>query len=137
LQFKEVFCLLKTSPFPKKDRILKRYEFLEFYATGKAVHSLGFILVYKNGKTEGARVGITVSRKVGHAVVRNRIKRRVREYYRLHRMDVAKPWDFHVIAKKPASLLSSQQTVAMLEGLFDKFAKIARTASGPIPAMLL
>jgi ribonuclease P protein component len=128
---------LKTSPFPKKDRILKRYEFLEFYASGKAVHSSGFILVYKRGKSEGSRIGITVSRKVGHAVVRNKIKRRVREYYRLRRMAAAKSWDFHVIAKKPAAILSSPQTAAMLEGLFDKFAKIAGTAFGPIPAMLL
>jgi ribonuclease P protein component len=128
---------LKTSPFPKKYRILKRYEFLEFYASGKAVHSPGFILVYKNGLSGGYRIGITVSRKVGNAVVRNRIKRRIREYYRLHRMVVPNPWDFHVIAKKPAFFLSSQQTVAMLEGLFDKFAKIAGMASGPVPAMLL
>jgi ribonuclease P protein component len=125
---------LKTSPFPKKDRILKRFEFLEFYASGKAVHSPGFILVYKSGLSGGSRIGITVSRKVGHAVVRNRIKRRVREYYRLYRMTGSKPWDFHVIAKKPASLLSFQQTVAMLEGLFDKFAKIAAQATGPVPA---
>jgi len=128
---------LKTSPFPKKDRILKRYEFLEFYASGKAVHSPGFILVYKSGLSGGSRIGITVSRKVGQAVVRNRIKRRVREYYRLHRMAAVKAWDFHVIARKPASLLSFQQTVAMLEGLFDKFAKIAGIASGPGPATLL
>lgn len=128
---------MKTSPFPKKDRILKRYEFLAFYASGKAVHSPGFILVYKSGLADGSRIGITVSRKVGNAVVRNRIKRRIREYYRLHRLDVPKPWDFHVIAKKPASFLSSQQTVGMLEGLFDKFAKFAGSASRPIPAMLL
>jgi ribonuclease P protein component len=127
---------LKASPFPKKDRILKRYEFLEFYASGKAVHSPGFILVYKSGLSGGSRIGITVSRKVGNAVVRNRIKRRVREYYRLHRMAVPNPWDFHVIAKKSALFLSSWQTVAMLEGLFDKFAKIAGSASGPVPATL-
>jgi ribonuclease P protein component len=127
---------LKTSPFPKKDRILKRFEFLEFYASGKAVHSPGFILVYKRGLSGRSRIGITVSRKVGHAVVRNRIKRRVREYYRLHRMAVPEPWDFHVIAKKPASLLSFLKTAAMLEGLFDKFAKVAGTASGPVPAAL-
>jgi ribonuclease P protein component len=128
---------LKTLPFPKDDRILKRYEFLEFYSLGKAVHSPGFILVYKNGQSGKSRIGITVSRKVGRAVVRNRIKRRVREYYRLHRMSVPKPWDFHVIAKKPASLLSFQQTEVMLKGLFDKFAKVAVMAPEPIPATLL
>jgi len=122
---------LKTSPFPKKDRILKRYEFLEFYTAGKAVHSQGFILVYKSGQSGRSRIGITVSRKVGNAVVRNRIKRRVREYFRMHRLAVPKPWDFHVIAKKPASFLSTQETVAMLAGLFDKFSKFAGPAALP------
>lgn len=120
--------LRKPFVFPKKDRILKRFEFLEFYSLGKALHSPGFILVYKRGQAGGSRIGITASRKVGNAVVRNRIKRRVREYYRLHRMAVPVTWDFHVIAKKPASALSFRQTVAMLAGLFDKFAKIAGSA---------
>ena len=127
---------MKTSPFPKTVRILKRYEFLEFYASGKAVHSPGFILVYKRGLSGGSRIGITVSRKVGHAVVRNRIKRRVREYYRLHYVAMPKSWDFHVIARKPASLLSSLQTAAMLQGLFDKFANVAEKAPAPVPAAL-
>lgn len=127
--------LRKPFIFPKKDRILKRYEFLEFYSLGKALHSPGFILVYKRGQAGGSRIGITVSRKVGNAVVRNRIKRRVREYYRMHRMAVPDAWDFHLIAKKPAASLSFQQSLAMLAGLFDKFAKIAGTAPGPAPAM--
>jgi ribonuclease P protein component len=127
---------LKTFPFPKKDRILKRYEFLEFYVLGKAVHSPGFILVYKIGKSGRSRIGITVSRKVGHAVARNRIKRHIREYYRLHRMAMPKPWDFHVIAKKSAAFLSFQDTAAMLAGLFDKFKKIAERAPVPMPAIL-
>jgi ribonuclease P protein component len=128
---------LKPFRFPKTDRILKRFEFLEFYSLGKALHSPGFILVYKSGQSGGSRIGITVSRKVGPAVVRNRIKRRVREFYRLHRMSAEKPWDFHVIAKKPAAALSSAQTADMLAGLFDKFAKIAGAAFGSIPATML
>jgi ribonuclease P protein component len=124
---------LKPFAFPKTVRILKRYEFVEFYSFGKAVHSSGFVLVYKSGQYGRSRIGITVSRKVGNAVVRNRIKRRVREYYRLHSIAVRNSSDFHVIAKKPASALSFQQTVAMLDGLFDKFAKIAVPAPAAIP----
>jgi ribonuclease P protein component len=119
---------LKPFAFPKKTRILKRYEFVEFYSFGKAVHSSGFVLVYKCGQSDRSRIGITVSRKVGNAVVRNRIKRRVREYYRHHSIAVTNNWDFHVIAKKPAATLSFQQTIAMLDVLFDKFAKIAVVA---------
>ncbi len=127
---------MKTFIFPKEDRIRKRYEFLEFYSVGKAVHSSGFILVYKSGQSDRSRIGITVSRKVGNAVVRNRIKRRIREYYRFHRMAVPKTWDFHVIAKKPSSSLSPLQTVDMLAGLFGKFIKVAGLAPGPISAAL-
>ena len=65
-------------------------------------------------------------------MIRNRVKRRVREYYRLHSIAVPNDWDFHVIAKKPASTLSFQQTAAMLDGLFDKFAKIAVAAPAAI-----
>ena len=125
--------MLKPFAFPKTVRILKRYEFVEFYSFGKAVHSSGFVLVYKSGQYGRSRIGITVSRKVGNAVVRNRIKRRVREYYRLHSIAVPNNWDFHVIAKKPASTFSFQQTIAMLAGLFDKFAKIAVVAPAAIP----
>ncbi|MCX5881627.1 MAG: ribonuclease P protein component [Deltaproteobacteria bacterium] len=124
---------MKPFAFPKIARILKRYEFVEFYSFGKAVHSSGFVLVYKSGKASRSRIGITVSRKVGNAVVRNRIKRRVREYYRLHSIAVPNGWDFHVIAKKPSATLSFQQTVAILDGLFDKFAKIAVVAPAAIP----
>jgi ribonuclease P protein component len=60
-------------------------------------------------------------------VIRNRIKRRIREYYRLHRAALPVSWDFHVIAKKQAPSLSFRQTVTMLEGLFAKFEKLADT----------
>jgi ribonuclease P protein component len=126
---------LKLLSFPKKDRILKRHEFLAFYALGKAVHSSGFILVYKSGQFGRPRIGITVSRKVGHAVIRNTIKRRIREYFRLHRAALPEFWDFHVIAKKPASSFSCQQTVCMLEGLFEKFNNITGKANNSIPAI--
>jgi len=123
---------LKPFSFPKTARILKRYEFVEFYSFGKAVHSSGFVLVYKSGTAGRSRFGITVSRKVGNAVIRNRIKRRIREFCRLHRIAMPNAWDFHVIAKKPAPTLSFRQTAAMLNGLFDKFAKIAAAAPAAI-----
>ena len=69
-------------------------------------------------EVEGGRVGITVTKKVGNAVVRNRIKRWVREFVR---QDVA--WlpagaDVVVIAKKSAAELTSyEQVVEDLRGL--------------------
>ncbi len=80
--------------------------------TGKAQ----FELVYKKGRALGAReviirvlpnglditrYGLTVSRRIGKAVVRNRIKRRLREI--LRRMDLPAGWDLIVAARNPAA----------------------------------
>jgi len=48
------------------------------------------------------RVGITVSKKLGHAVVRNRVRRRLREVYRLHEERFLPGWDIVVVARTKA-----------------------------------
>jgi ribonuclease P protein component len=53
----------------------------------------------------GTRLGISVGRKVGNAVCRNRIKRWIREYFRRHRAKIATGVDFSVIVKPGAALL--------------------------------
>lgn len=55
-----------------------------------------------DGCGRGSRIGITVGRKAGGAVERNRFKRRVREWFRRHRDDFEKELDIVVIARRPA-----------------------------------
>ena len=64
------------------------------------------------------RVGITVSRTVGNSVVRNRVKRRVRELFRVIRPRLAATTDFVVIAKPGAGELTSAASVAELSAAF-------------------
>ena len=92
--------------FPKSARLRKRPEFLNLSRTGKKVHSPNFIVIRANNKRGESRLGITVSAKVGNAVVRNRIKRLVRELFRRHRHELA-ALDIVVIARKGAATLSS------------------------------
>ncbi len=66
------------------ERLRRRAEFLRCYQRGRRRHG-AFVILYaaaQEPRLEHARLGITVSRKVGGAVVRNRLKRRIREIYR-------------------------------------------------------
>ncbi|MBX7245899.1 MAG: ribonuclease P protein component [Candidatus Sumerlaeaceae bacterium] len=71
--------------FEKANRLLKRSEFLETYEQGQRFRrSAGQVFVVKRpDPTLPTRLGITVTRKVGGAVVRNRLKRQGREIFRL------------------------------------------------------
>jgi ribonuclease P protein component len=93
--------------FPKSARLRKRPEFLSLSRTGKKVHSPNFIVISKSNERGESRLGITVSGKVGNALVRNRIKRVVREFFRRRRHEWVPDSDIVVIARKGAAALSS------------------------------
>ena len=62
----------------------KNYEFHRLYAKGKSA-ATPFLVVYaRRGRRPGNRIGFTVSTKLGKAVRRNRVRRRLREIYRLN-----------------------------------------------------
>lgn len=64
----------------------------------------------------GCRLGITTSRRVGGAVVRNRIKRRVREFFRQYREQIDPVRDLVVIARSAAAELSYAEIKRELSG---------------------
>lgn len=61
----------------------ENWEFRRLYQHGKSAVAPSMVVYCRRSKTGGSRLGITVSTKLGKAVVRNRIKRRLREVYRL------------------------------------------------------
>lgn len=66
------------------------------------------------------RLGVTVSRKVGNAVVRNRVKRRIREWFRREGAQQAPGLDLVVIARPPAARLASGATSIALNALIER-----------------
>ena len=63
-------------------------------------HANGYLVLYaRPNRSATNRVGITVSKKLGHAVVRNRVRRRLREIYRLNEDRFAPGWDIVVVAR--------------------------------------
>ena len=75
-----------TETFTRDDRIRKRREFEECYASGVRVSGRHIQLFLLSGPSAGRpRLGISVPRRVGNAVVRNRVRRRLREIFRRSR----------------------------------------------------
>jgi ribonuclease P protein component len=95
--------------FGRADRLRKSGEFILLQRRGARYQSGHFVLYGLGGaKDDPSRLGITVSRRVGNAVVRNRLKRRVRECYRLKLRAMV------VIARKGAGELDWRTTDAEL-----------------------
>ena len=75
--------------------------FRRLYSTKGNANSY-FVLYARRNRTGMNRVGITVSKKLGHAVVRNRTRRRIREIYRLHEEAFLPGWDIVAVARSRA-----------------------------------
>ena len=88
----------------KEMRIRRRAEYVAVQSDGQKLHGRHVLALAKKRRDAEAsgRLGITVTKKVGNAVVRNRIKRLVREWMRLHGW-VPVGWDVVMIAKDSAA----------------------------------
>jgi ribonuclease P protein component len=101
--------------FGKELRVRARREFLAAQRRGTARHTPHFVVVTAKREDPGPpRLGITVTRRVGNAVERNRIKRRVREFFRHHREQLSGSRDYIFIAKSGAENLSYADIVREL-----------------------
>jgi ribonuclease P protein component len=92
-----------SASFPKRARLRKRDDFLRVQRVGRRHHTEHFVVLRAPGSGSTCRIGITVSTRVGDAVVRNRVKRIVREIVRVAWRDLQPPDDLVVIAKPGAA----------------------------------
>ena len=72
----------RSEALPREERLRHRREFLNCYRRGRRRHGALLILYAQPNALPHARLGITASRKVGGAVERHRLKRRIKEIYR-------------------------------------------------------
>jgi len=94
---------VKTFGVAKSMRLRRRADFLALQRSGQKIHGRSFLALVSTANGEG-RVGVTVTRRVGNAVTRNRIKRLVREWLRLNGW-VPSGCDVVFIAKEGAAAL--------------------------------
>lgn len=104
--------------FPKQARLTRRSEFLNLSRRGRKVHTSHFVVISQTNDKGENRLGVTVSAKVGNAIVRNRIKRLLREYFRRHRREIPYHHDIVIIARKGAGKLSFDEVGGELRRAF-------------------
>lgn len=79
--------------------VKENYEFRRIYRRGRSAVSPYLVVYCLKNHSGGSRLGVTVSKKLGHAVVRNRVRRRIREVYRLNREKMLPGWDVIVVGR--------------------------------------
>ena len=77
----------------------KNSDFRRLYAKGKSAVTPFLVLYARPNRLGENRLGYTVSAKLGHAVVRNRVRRRLREIYRLNAPGLRQGYDLVVVAR--------------------------------------
>lgn len=91
------------------DTLKKNYEFQRLYSKGKSAVTPYLVVYVRKTKKRTNRIGITVSTKLGKAVVRNRVRRRIREIYRLAEDRFLPGTELVVVARVRAVRASYQQ----------------------------
>ncbi len=113
--------------FRRVDRILCTRDFKRVTRSGRRQTSESFIVVIKsrtNANTDSTdenrkKLGVTVGKKLGNAVIRNRVKRYIREWFRHARERLPERSDVVVIARRTARDLSGSEVVAVLDRVID------------------
>lgn len=117
----ERFALPVTSALPppadrrfrKPERLLKRADFLTVQGGGQKLVTRHF-LWFTRPRDLGLRLGITVSKRVGPAVTRNRVKRLLREAFRHHKGLFPQALDVVVVAKAEAGSVLSAEVLSQV-----------------------
>ncbi|ANU21827.1 ribonuclease P protein component [Planococcus donghaensis] len=107
----------------KDQRIKKNKEFQHIFKKGKSFANRQFIVYVLKSDQPEFRVGLSVSKKVGNAVARNRIKRYIRQTFLELKDDLLPNADYIIIARPQAATLDFHESKKSLEHVL----KIART----------
>lgn len=110
----------RPNAFPQCERMKRRAEFLEMYREGSKRVGRGFILYVTRRKGQGRKFGCAVSRKVGSAVVRNRVKRYMRETYRHNRTTLPNDAKIVLVARPESARFDYHQSRDAIQQLLRK-----------------
>src|SRR6185369_4164407 len=106
-----------VSTFPKSVRLRKRADFVRLSGSVDKFIAKGFLVVWQVNDQLQPRLGVTVSKKVGCAVTRSRVKRYIREVFRHNRL-LLPPVDMNVIARRESATMDFRSVLRELEKAF-------------------
>lgn len=105
----------------KSSRLRLSKDFKRVYQDGQSVANRNQVVFFlKSGIIGETRIGFSLSKKIGSAVVRNRLKRLLREAYRRNEARIREGYDLIVIARPPLKEKSLQEVEKSLLAMFAK-----------------
>jgi ribonuclease P protein component len=90
---------MSSFSFSKKERLLNPRDYVKLNRVGRREETAHFKIIFARNGLGISRLGITVGRKTGNSVVRNKVKRLIREYFRLHKAYFPRGYDILIAAK--------------------------------------
>lgn len=105
----------------RKYRIKKNKEFQIVFKQGKSIANRQFVIYMLHKPEEREfRIGLSVSKKIGNAVTRNRVKRLIRQVFLEEKHKIVSGKEFIIIARKPAAEMGYHEVKSSLNHLFRK-----------------
>lgn len=121
---------------PGRGRLSRSAEFERVYRQGRSVANRHLVLyTFPNGSTQRPRLGLSVSRKVGGAVQRNKVKRLLREAFAQTEGDLKPDQDVVVVARPPAGELAEREGLAGVDGALQELIAKAGLREGSADAV--
>jgi len=102
--------------FKKNERLRRRIEFSALFKSGKRIHSEYLTVILSTNTSDVRRLGLVVGKKVRkEAVRRNRMKRLLREFFRLNKHRLSASQDILIVARKDFSFMKYRDLCSELE----------------------
>ena len=123
---------MKTQSLPKSYLLRKKSEYNNVYQHGKRVNGESFSLILKPNNTDHNRLGISIHGQLKGAATRNRIKRIIREFFRLNKLFIQEPdstsydlpfMDIIITVRKGFSLDSPTEMAEAVQHLFQRHSR--------------
>jgi ribonuclease P protein component len=111
---------------PRRSRLSRSAEFDRVYRQGRSQANRYLVLyAFPRGGDEGPRLGLSVSRKVGGAVDRNRIKRLLREVFATEEPSLPRGYDLVIVARPDLKELAEREGMEGIRGALEELVERA------------